>query len=217
MKKIIIILLVLSNSCFSQITNGDFENWRTITTIPLIEEPSGWTSNNLGIWKHYKTIPIEKSSDSYSGNFALKINQFYDSTSNCKNSYLAYKERIIDTSLYSNKCFGFGVSSPDDYDTLTYHPYKISFYYKTVNIKSNPFNLFEINLGDTARPLFSGIGLAQLTPSSTYIKKEILISNVISAPFQLISININIKNSFDSLYKDGYVLIDNIQFEGIQV
>ena len=213
------ILLLVVNYSFCQIVNGDFENWRALTTSPISEDPIGWSSNNPGIIHHYGKKAVERSTDFYTGDLAVRINQFYDSTSTCKNNFLVYKELFIDTAMYSNKCYAHGIDISSDYDTLSYFPHKISFYYKTVNLKASPFNWFEINVIDTTDPfgISSGSGLLtiQLTPSSTYIRKEIVLNSIIGTDFQLIRFHINISNSFDSLYKDGYVLIDNIQFEGI--
>lgn len=215
----LILFFLYSTYGLTQIANGDFENWRILPTTPLSEDPVGWTSNNPGIIHHYGTNSVEKSSDSYSGNYAAKIKQFYDSTSTCKNSYFVYKELLFDTSLYSNKCYGHGLDISTDYDTLSYFPYKLSFYYKTVNLKPSPFNWFEINVVDTTDPFGwgsgSGLQTIQLTQTSTYVRKEVILKNIIGVDFQLVRFNFNIRNSFDSLYKDGYVLIDNIQFEGI--
>ena len=220
MKKRLIILLMLSNYCLvGQVINGDFESWRTLPTSPTSEDPVGWTSNNPGIIHHYGVNAVEKSNDSYSGSYAVQINQFYDSTSTCNNNFLVYKELAFDTSLYGNNCPARTIDVNTDYDTLSYMPYKLSFYYKTVNLKPSSFNWFEINIIDTTDPfgLPSGAGSYSfpLTPTSTYIKKEVIIKDIKLIDIQLITYYINIRNSFDSSYKNGYVLIDNVHFEGI--
>ncbi len=49
------------------IPNADFENWTTVSG--QYQEPDLWISNNY----YPNNVSVEKTTDSYSGNFALKI------------------------------------------------------------------------------------------------------------------------------------------------
>lgn len=220
MYNFLFLMILSSGLCLGQITNGNFENWRNLPTTPQSQDPQGWTSNNPGIINHYGTNSVEKSTDANSGSFSMKINQFYDSTSSCQTNFLVYKQFIIDTSTYSDRCFGFLPNVATDYDTLNYNPIKVSFYYKTVNLKPSSSNYIEFNIIDTTNPFGlpsgQGFGTVQLSPSSIFIKKEMFFNTILyEGKFQLIHINIHIKNSYDSAFKNGYVLIDDMKFEGV--
>jgi hypothetical protein len=65
MKKLFILLLFNSFVSYSQIPNHDFGYWSIINGV---EEPDNWVTNNIP-----SHISVEKSTISYSGNFAAKI------------------------------------------------------------------------------------------------------------------------------------------------
>jgi hypothetical protein len=105
---IAIIILIFSNSVYSQyIPNGGFENW---TNVELFENPDNWTTGNVSQLYgggEIEALTAEKTEDSYSGNYALKLVSFMTGPPD---------EEII---------FGYAVCSgsitgSDDNDSLVY-------------------------------------------------------------------------------------------------
>ncbi|MCX6256758.1 MAG: T9SS type A sorting domain-containing protein [Bacteroidia bacterium] len=74
MKKIfillIIILLIKLNDVFSQVPNGSFENWNNIT---FYQVPDSFQCNAFQSYTTFGTTNVIKTTDSYSGNFALQL------------------------------------------------------------------------------------------------------------------------------------------------
>jgi len=72
LKKFIYIIFILPIGLFAQIVNSDFEEWAIIDGI---EEPVNWLTNNSSP----SSVSVEKTTDSYSGVFAIKVRSNGDS------------------------------------------------------------------------------------------------------------------------------------------
>ncbi len=60
------LVAIVQTISFSQIPNGQFEEWQTIDTI---EHPVAWTTNNF----YVGYAPVQKVEDAIEGNYSLKI------------------------------------------------------------------------------------------------------------------------------------------------
>jgi hypothetical protein len=88
MKKFLLITTLLSFSLSStaqnqpQIPNGDFENWHTFSPCPITDSIANFIIFDETLYNNDNSFcntsqSIIKSTDAYSGNFAVKMTGFY--------------------------------------------------------------------------------------------------------------------------------------------
>jgi hypothetical protein len=87
MKKILLIASIIGFSLTSSaqnqpVPNGDFENWMPFSFCPTIDSLEGYNIYDEFIFTQVGTCPtypiVKKSTDKYSGNYALEMNPYFD-------------------------------------------------------------------------------------------------------------------------------------------
>lgn len=207
---IIAIVIFPFSNCPAQqdVVNGDFEFWDTIPGTNGLEDPIGWTSNNFVIYNCSTGVynpGISRSSDAFSGSFALKVN----STNFQMDSRLA----MFDGNCQFENCLGFNC----DYYPVTYNHQKIVGYYKFIQDTVIPVTanivLSQIHYDSiTGSPLTARTGGIWFTPANNWTYFEVVIGYSTIPPIQgeEFRININLLSNSPLGTPQAYLLIDSL-------
>lgn len=211
---IVIAMFFSINICDAQqdIVNGDFEFWDTIPGTNGLEDPVGWKSNNQTIHNcpngNYIT-GISKSTDAYSGNFALKINPINNIGGWGDNAGIV---------LTPGNCSYFDCFDlPCDQNLVTYRHGKIVGYYKYFQ---DPAVYDTVRLV-SIQPLYDSLGNAWdnlsftykwFQPANVWTYFEIPVQYFYGPSFQGVVFNLGVKffSTNISPTPSGYFLLDSL-------
>ena len=188
------------------VPNGDFENWKPFSFCPSIDSLEGYNIYDEFIFTEFGECPtypiIKKSTDKYSGNYALEMKPYYDGS----NYYSSGVYSSLD--LFEESIQGIPFTSK---------PTKLTGYYKFNSGTTGDDFVISVQVSD--RFGYSiGDGTIIITESTNaYTKFEILLAyasnNNNNAPSSLVIVLLVGNQTFDTANPLSKAVIDNLQFE----
>ncbi len=158
MLRLLVILSFITTVLNAQyIKNAGFENWHVVPGTSGQEDPDFWESNNKGL-DSTLGYGVSKSTDAYSGNYALKLTPTKDPA---RSAQIVLGTLSLDSlgRVVNSQCSGYAVS---------YMPLVLTGYYKCYEYNRNTFAEITIAFteGCTYSTQIDAVGSDELGPTS---------------------------------------------------
>lgn len=204
-------LLFLASSAFlvkaqDTIPNHSFESW---TSFGTFEEPDGWVTSNIFLaFFGVDTFNVSKTTDAYSGTYAIKLESFTITDSTGTQQYGAIAISTDLGTLFNNGTPGFSYSQRATKLKGYYKAYSSDSDTSTIGIIMSQWNAAD----DTAYAI--GVGMIKFTDTSTtYQPFEVPLIYDPNFSGNPDTVMIFMASSGDSIINGGVLIVDDLVLE----